>query len=61
MCSAGRWRAFGDNWPDRGRHWLATVDHPSDKALVEFVVDAPSALTVVANAILNLDEVITRG
>jgi len=47
--SAGRWRAFGDNWPDRGRHWLATVDHPSDKALVEFVVDAPAALTVVAN------------
>lgn len=47
--TAGRWRAFGDNWPDRGRHWLATVDHPSDKALVEFVVDAPAALTVVAN------------
>lgn len=47
--SAGRWRAFGDNWPDRGRHWLAAVDHPSDKAMVEFVVDAPAALTVVAN------------
>jgi aminopeptidase N len=47
--SAGRWRAFGDNWPDRGRHWLAAVDHPSDKAIVEFVVDAPAALTVVAN------------
>jgi aminopeptidase N len=47
--SAGRWRAFGDNWPDRARHWLATVDHPSDKALVEFVVDAPVAMTVVSN------------
>jgi len=47
--SAGRWRAFGDNWPDRGRHWLASVDHPSDKALVEFVVDAPSPLRVIAN------------
>lgn len=47
--SAGRWRAFGDNWPNRARHWLATVDHPSDKALVEFIVDAPAGLTVVAN------------
>ncbi|MDH5234298.1 MAG: M1 family metallopeptidase [Gemmatimonadota bacterium] len=47
--SAGRWLAFGDNWPDRARHWLATVDHPSDKALVEFIVDAPATLTVVAN------------
>lgn len=47
--SAGRWRAFGDNWPDRARHWLATVDHPSDKALVEYIVDAPAGLRVVAN------------
>ena len=47
--SAGRWRAFGDNWPNRARHWLAAVDHPSDKALVEFIVDAPAGLTVVAN------------
>lgn len=47
--TAGRWRAFGDNWPDRARHWLATVDHPSDKALAEFVVDAPAALSVISN------------
>jgi aminopeptidase N len=47
--SAGRWRAFGDNWPDRARHWLASVDHPSDKALVEFVVNAPAGLTVVTS------------
>ncbi len=47
--TAGRWRAFGDNWPNRARHWLASVDHPSDKALVEFVVDAPAVRTVVAN------------
>ena len=30
----GRWTWFGDNWPDRARHWLASVDHPSDKATV---------------------------
>ena len=47
--SAKRWRAFGDNWPNRARHWLASIDHPSDKALVEFRIDAPSALRIVAN------------
>ncbi len=46
--SARRWRAFGDNWPDRARHWLATIDHPSDKALVEFEVHAPAGRRVVA-------------
>jgi aminopeptidase N len=39
---------FADNWPDRARHWLPAVDHPSDKALVEFVVTAPSAYQVVS-------------
>ena len=24
---------LGDNFPDRGRHWIPSVDHPSDKAL----------------------------
>jgi aminopeptidase N len=39
---------FGDNWPDRGRHWLPAVDHPAYKATVEFVVIAPSHYRVVA-------------
>jgi aminopeptidase N len=39
---------FADNWPDRARHWLPTVDHPSDKALVEFAVTAPSVYQVVS-------------
>ncbi len=47
--SAGRWLAFGDNWPNRARHWLATIDHPSDKALVEFRVEAPADRRIVAN------------
>jgi aminopeptidase N len=47
--SAGRWHAFGDNWPNRARHWLASVDHPSDKAIVDFVVKAPAGLTVVTS------------
>jgi aminopeptidase N len=45
----GRWQAFGDNWPDRARHWLAVVDRPSDKATVSWTIDAPAELTVVAN------------
>jgi len=48
----GHWQAFGDNWPDRARHWLPTIDHPSDKALVEWTVSAAERLTVVANGAL---------
>lgn len=40
---------FGDNWPNRAHHWLPVVDHPSDKALVEFLVHAPGHYGVVAN------------
>lgn len=47
--SAGSWTAFGDNFPDRARQWLATVDHPSDKALVDWIVRAPATHRVVAN------------
>jgi aminopeptidase N len=47
--AAGRWTWFGDNWPDRARQWLPTVDHPSDKATVSFTVIAPPSRTVVAN------------
>lgn len=39
---------FGDNFPDRARHWLPTIDHPSDKASCEFVITAPEAYQVVA-------------
>jgi aminopeptidase N len=40
---------FGDNWPDRARYWLPTVDHPSDKATLEFRVTAPEKYQVVSN------------
>ncbi len=40
---------FSDNWPDKGRNWLATIDHPYDKATCEFVVTAPSHYQVVSN------------
>lgn len=40
---------FGDNWPNRAHQWLPTVDHPSDKAFVEWHVTAPSHYQVVGN------------
>ena len=43
------WTAFGDNFPDRARQWLATIDHPSDKALVDWIVRAPATHRVIAN------------
>ena len=39
---------FGDNWPNRARHWLPVIDHPSDKALVTFEVTAPAAYQVIS-------------
>lgn len=42
---------FGDNWPDRARHWLPCIDHPYDKSPVEFIVIAPLHYQVVANGI----------
>ncbi len=42
---------FGDNWPDRGHHWLPVIDHPSDKAAVDFIIIAPLYYAVVANGI----------
>src|ERR1019366_1007843 len=50
--SAGRWIAFGDNWPNRARHWIPSIDHPRDKATVTWNVRAPSDRKVVANGTL---------
>jgi aminopeptidase N len=45
----GRWTAFGDNWPNRARQWIPSIDHPSDKATVSWTVRTPPGRTVVAN------------
>jgi aminopeptidase N len=39
----------GDNWPNRVHHWIPCLDHPSAKATVTFVINAPSRDVVVAN------------
>jgi aminopeptidase N len=44
----GRPTVFADNWPNRARYWFPGVDHPSDKATVEFRVRAPQEWRVVA-------------
>ena len=43
---------FSDNWPNRARHWLPTIDHPYDKATSELIVTAPSHYQVVSNGLL---------
>ena len=50
---------FGDNWPDRAKNWMPVVDHPSDKATVEWDIIAPSHYQTIGNGTLiestNLD------
>ena len=57
--SAGRWTYFGDNWPNRARHWIPSIDHPSDKATVTWRVRAPAGRTVVANGRLVSNKPVT--
>ena len=51
---------FGDNWPNRAHHWLPCIDHPSDKARVDFKIIAPDHYQIIANGLLtetvNLDD-----
>jgi aminopeptidase N len=44
---------FADHWPDRASCYLPVVDHPSDKAKVDFIITAPSHYEVVANGYLT--------
>ncbi len=43
---------FADNWPNRARYWFPSIDHPYDKATVEFIVTAPDNFDVIANGSL---------
>ncbi len=43
---------FSDNWPNKARNWLPTIDHPYDKATCEFIVTAPNHYQVVSNGLL---------
>lgn len=43
---------FADNWPNRARYWFPAIDHPYDKATVEFFITAPDRYDVIANGAL---------
>jgi aminopeptidase N len=53
MNQYGSRTIFADNWPDRAHLWLASQDHPSDKATVAFHVQVPVADQVIANGVLE--------
>jgi aminopeptidase N len=40
---------FSDDWPNKARHWLPTIDHVGDKATMEMSVVAPAHYQVVSN------------
>ena len=42
---------FSDNWPNKARNWLPTVDHPYDKATCEFIITAPDRYQVISNGL----------
>jgi len=57
----GERTTFGDNFPDRARHYLPCIDHPSDKATVAFNVAAPKQYEVVANGALVKRTILDTG
>jgi aminopeptidase N len=52
---------FADNWPDRAHLWLASQDHPSDKATVDFHVQASDTDRVIANGVLDKIDTLAYG
>src|SRR5262245_32436884 len=52
---------FSDNWPNRARHWLPTIDHPYDRATCELIVTAPSHYQVISNGLLIEETDLPKG
>jgi aminopeptidase N len=44
---------FADHWPNRAHNYLPCIDHPYDKATVDFIITAPEQYNVVANGIMT--------
>lgn len=59
--SYGQRVVFADNWPDRVHKWLPTLDHPSDKATVDFNVEVPAGMSAIANGVLLKVDSLPRG
>ena len=56
----GRRTFFADNWPDRAHNWLPCVDHPYDKATVDFIVTCPDHYKVVGSGYLLEESCMTH-
>ncbi len=52
---------FADNWPDRARNWIPCVDHPYDKATVDFIITSPEHYKVVGSGHLVEESFMPRG
>lgn len=52
---------FSDNWPNKARNWLPTIDHIAEKATCEFVVTAPAHYQVVSNGLLVEETDVPQG
>jgi aminopeptidase N len=46
---------FTDDWPNKARNWLATIDHISVKTPKTMIVTAPSKYHVISNGTLTED------
>jgi aminopeptidase N len=44
---------FADHWPDRAHNYLPCIDHPYDKATVDFLITAPEKYRVVGSGTLK--------
>ena len=44
--------AFSENWYNRARQWLPTIDHPADKASGELIVTTRADYQVVSNGVI---------
>ena len=51
---------FCESWPNNTRHWLPTIDHPYEKATVEFKIIAPAKYKVVSNGLLMEESLLAR-
>ena len=49
----GNRTAFVDNWPNRTRFWLPSIDYPADKATINYSIHAPVEWKVIANGYLK--------
>ena len=52
---------FADHWPDRAHNYLPCIDHPYDKAEVDFIIKSPDCYKVVASGSLIEESPLAKG